>query len=243
MPAISLWGLVISLVVLALGLVYKVVEFSHALKLSEKENDRFRSRLEKLEEARKNELLSISAETSLLNNDNNNFLSKSNENRNKATNEKKRESTNEAHKNLQPIKFVAGKEVSSKISSLSEALSIESVLNCLNDKNKTPLQKSIFVERNSGSKVTWRAEVKDIKKMWEHEKDGDIIIVISPIGSTLNFKNIATATFPNSEIHSLSQAKSGDTVLIEGTLSFSELAGNWSASLSDSRFIRFEENV
>lgn len=243
MPAISLWGLVISLVVLALGLVYKVVEYSHALKLSEKETDRLRSRLENLEEAQRNEFLSISAETSVLNTDNNNFLSKSNENRNDTTNKKRCESANEAHKNSAHIKFVAGKKVSSKISSLSEALSIEAVLNCLNDKNKTPLQKSIFVEHNSGSRVTWCAKVENVKKMWEHEKDGDIIIVISPISSTQNLKNLATATFPNSEIHSLSQAKSGDMVLIEGTLSFSELAGNWTASLSDSKFIRFEENA
>lgn len=243
MPITSLWGLVISLAVLALGLVYKVVENSHALKLADKEADRLRSRLEALEKARENESLRINSEAATLNNADNNCISKSGENQLITINEKRNEPKQEVHINSAPIPSVPQREVSNKISSLSEALSLEAVLKCLDDKDSTPLQKSIFVERNTGSRITWRGRVESVQKAWEREKDSDLIIVISSPNDSNNFRKFATATFPSPEIHSLAQAKSGDIILFEGTLNFNELAGNWSTSLKDSRFIRFEKNA
>ena len=66
MPIAALWSLIVGLVILALGLTYKVVEFSHALKLSDKEADRLGARLLALEETRNNEALSSKAEIDVL---------------------------------------------------------------------------------------------------------------------------------------------------------------------------------
>lgn len=66
MPDVTLWGLVVSLAILALGLTYKCVENAHALKLSDKEADRLRTALNTLEETRKNESLSFRAEIDAL---------------------------------------------------------------------------------------------------------------------------------------------------------------------------------
>ena len=51
MPVISIWALVVSLIVLALGLVIRSLMKSHALKLADKEADRLRSRIETFEES------------------------------------------------------------------------------------------------------------------------------------------------------------------------------------------------
>ena len=243
MPVISVWALVVSLIVLALGLVYKVVEKTHALKLADKEADRLRSRLETLEEARKNEALSISSEVHSLNNTDNNGVSKSDENIVTTSNKKINESPQEVHTPSPIAPPEHQKEVSSKISSLSEALSLESVLKFLNDDDTTPLQKSMFVDRNGGSRITWCGRVRTIKKMWESNIDSDIIIALSPLNATQKLGEIATAVFPNTEALLLAQANQGDSIFIEGTLDFSEFAGNWSASLKDSRLIRVEKNA
>lgn len=234
MPVISLWGLVISLAVLALGLVYKVVENSHALKLADKESDRLRSKLDALEQGKKNETPNAMTLD-------NKCISEGHESR-LATSHN---INNQSRKNIE-IRSVAPSHLDQhkdKISTLSEALSLEAVLQCLGDKDTTPLQKSMFVEHNTGCRIAWRGRVEDVQKMWEREKESDLMIIISSPNDSESFKKLATAIFSNSEIHSLAQVKSGDIILFEGNLQFSELAGRWSTSLKDSRFIRFEKNA
>lgn len=243
MPIISIWTLVVSLIVLALGLVYKVVEKSHALKLADKETDRLRSRIEVLEEARKNESLSVGPEIKSLNSINNNGISKSNKNVRDTKNKEANDPSHKTHTTTPLATLRDQKKVISGISSLSEALSLESILGTINDDKTTPLQKSLFVERNSGSRITWCGHVETIQKLWESDEDSDILIILSPIDDPeKKFKN-ATAVFPSTEAQILAQASQGNHIFIEGTLNFSELAGNWSASLKDSKLIRVEESA
>ena len=75
MPIYSLWTLIVSLILLALGLAYKCAEYSYGLKLSEKETDRFRTTLNTLEETRKNETFGFRTEIDTLKNTHNKEIS------------------------------------------------------------------------------------------------------------------------------------------------------------------------
>lgn len=66
MPIATLWGLVVSLALLALGMAYKLAEFGHSLKKANEDADSLRKKLTTLEETSKNESLSLRAEIDAL---------------------------------------------------------------------------------------------------------------------------------------------------------------------------------
>lgn len=66
MPILAMWGLIASLILLAITTTCKWVENAHGLKFSEKESGRFRAALDTLEETRKNESLHFKAEIDVL---------------------------------------------------------------------------------------------------------------------------------------------------------------------------------
>lgn len=66
MPIATLWGLVVSLALLALGMAYKLAEIGHSLKKANEDADSFRKKLVTLEESSKNESLSLRAEIDAL---------------------------------------------------------------------------------------------------------------------------------------------------------------------------------
>jgi len=53
-----------------------------------------------------------------------------------------------------------------------------------------------------------------------------------------HFPQLATAVFPAFEGDALGALDPGDVVVIEGNLSFHDLAGRWSVSLKNAHFIR-----
>lgn len=103
MPTSAIWSLIISLVLLALGLTYKIVELTHALKLSEKEADRLRTALSTLEENRKNETLSTESEIDAIKEVHNKKISDIEELHQRATTELKKEIKNLSHVEDAPI--------------------------------------------------------------------------------------------------------------------------------------------
>lgn len=66
MPTPAIWSLVVSLLVLSLGLTYKIVELSRNLKLSDKDCDSLRSKLSASEERRDKESVSVRMEINSL---------------------------------------------------------------------------------------------------------------------------------------------------------------------------------
>jgi len=66
MPIATLWGLVVSLALLALGMAYKLAEIGHSLKKANEDADSLRKKLATLEDSSKNESLSLRAEIDAL---------------------------------------------------------------------------------------------------------------------------------------------------------------------------------
>ncbi|GAW68399.1 hypothetical protein GPEL0_01r4732 [Geoanaerobacter pelophilus] len=62
MPITTLWGLVVSLALLALGVTYKLAEIGHSLKKANEDTDSLRKKLMTLEDSSKNESLSLRTE-------------------------------------------------------------------------------------------------------------------------------------------------------------------------------------
>lgn len=128
-----------------------------------------------------------------------------------------------------------------EFSGAEAALPLSSVLQALSDPRTTPLQRSQFVDRHRGRFVVWTGIVHTVKKMWEHQIDSDLLIVMAPTsGGRESASALATAIFPKTEADILGQVHEGDKIVVEGALTFHELAGNWSAGLVNSRFIRKE---
>ena len=120
------------------------------------------------------------------------------------------------------------------------ALPLEAVLGALRDSGMTALQKSQFTQRQEGRSVVWTGKVQRVQKMSEHDPNSDIVVALaSTTADQYSIPDLVMAIFPSSEASMLTQFSRGDVVVIEGTLHFHELAGSWSASLTNSRFVRF----
>lgn len=118
------------------------------------------------------------------------------------------------------------------------ALPLEAVLAAIDSDTGTGLQRAQFVRRNSGRRVIWTGELKAVEPAIGHGNDAPLIMVLAPILSEKKFPPLATAAFPASEGDVLGGLNSGDLVVVEGILAFSDLGGRWSASLREAHFIR-----
>lgn len=122
------------------------------------------------------------------------------------------------------------------------ALPLEALLKILRDPETTALQKSQFTQREEGRFVVWTGKVHSVDKISESNPKSDLIVVLSPATAGHSIiPDLATAVFPNSEANVLTQLRAGDVVVIEGTLHFHHLARDWSATLTNSRFVRTVE--
>jgi len=96
MPILALWGLIASLILLAITTTCKWVENAHALELSKKEADRLRTELTMLKETLKNETLRFSTEIDALNNSHNKEITNIKELHQREAEELKKEIANAA---------------------------------------------------------------------------------------------------------------------------------------------------
>ena len=119
-----------------------------------------------------------------------------------------------------------------------QALPIDAVLQTIESKRGTSLQKAQFVKRHTGRHVVWTAELKNIQPSFTGNPERDLVMVIAPQADKERFPRLATAVFPALEGDNLGALNQGDVIVIEGELSFSELAGSWSVSLDNAHFIR-----
>lgn len=117
-------------------------------------------------------------------------------------------------------------------------LPIETVLETIKSKKGTSLQKAQFVQRHSGRHVVWTVELKNIQHSYAHNPESDLIMVIAPVADKELYPPLATAFFPASEGSILGTLNPRDIIVIEGDLFFNELAGNWSVSMKNAKFIR-----
>tara|TARA_Y100001949_G_C15866076_1_gene277324 strand:+ start:38 stop:682 length:645 start_codon:yes stop_codon:yes gene_type:complete len=126
----------------------------------------------------------------------------------------------------------------------SVGVSIEDILAGIDPKNYTGIQITQFVNRNTGIEVVWNVKVHNIKPAFEHDPESDLYLVFSPESQEgESFPEIIVAVFDRSNEGDLAAISSGDTAVIKGTVSFSQLAGKYSLALKDSELVRFTRNA
>lgn len=123
-------------------------------------------------------------------------------------------------------------------------LSIEDILAGIDPKNYTGIQITQFVKRNTGIEVVWQVKVHNIKPVFEHDPESDLYLVFSPERQEdESFPEIIVAVFERCDEGDLAAISSGDTAVIKGTVSFSQLTGKYSLTLKNSELLRFTRNA
>ncbi|MBZ2164327.1 hypothetical protein [Alteromonas stellipolaris] len=121
-------------------------------------------------------------------------------------------------------------------------LLFEDIVSALSTKEYTKLQIEQFAKRNTGRKINLNVKVESVEPMFKRD-NSELILTFTheKASGTSSMPTFFTATFERKHEKDLAALSSGYNATISGELSFSNLIGDYKASIKNAELISFKK--